>query len=134
MKIAFAGVGIPIYFTEFLIFLIALYLANLTAPNKTGKELSIIKGIKLIVLSSQYQTNNKNDGTISYGNDIYLTGEVGDYPVNVKDILIDMGILINGDYRENVLNNGVYLYCESNDCTTFSVMGQMYRLNPTLYG
>ena len=56
--------------------------------------------------------NNKSDGTYNYGNNIYLTGEVGNYAVNLKDILIDMGIVINGDYRENILDNGVYLYCE----------------------
>ena len=41
-----------------------------------------------------------------------ITGEVGIYKKNMKNILLDMAIIVNGDYRENVLDNGIYLYCE----------------------
>jgi hypothetical protein len=43
-------------------------------------------------------------------NNLYVTGE---YKVeNHKDILINMGILLNGEYRENTLDSGVYNYVE----------------------
>jgi len=57
---------------------------------------------------------------ISYGIDVHPNGEVttginitGDYhPENRKEILSTMGILLNGEYRENILTNGVYNYVE----------------------
>ena len=42
----------------------------------------------------------------------FITQKTGVYPKNIKNILTDMGIVINGDYRENIMDNGVYLYCE----------------------
>ena len=52
---------------------------------------------------------NGSDGN-AYGHSI--TGGVGSYPVNLKNILVDFAILLNGEYRENILDQGVFLYCE----------------------
>jgi len=46
----------------------------------------------------------------SYG--YKVTGDIGTSPVNLKNILINLAIVINGEYRENLFNNGVYLYME----------------------
>ena len=34
------------------------------------------------------------------------------YPINIKDIMIDLGITMDGVYRETVLKAGVYQYVE----------------------
>ena len=62
INIALAGVGIPIYLIEFLIFLITLYLANLIAPNTTGNELRKIKSIRFISETLTYHIKRKKDG------------------------------------------------------------------------
>jgi hypothetical protein len=57
---------------------------------------------------------------ISYGIDVHPNGEVttginttGIYHAeNQKEILNTMGILLNGEYRENILTNGIYNYVE----------------------
>jgi hypothetical protein len=57
---------------------------------------------------------------ISYGIDVHPNGEIttginttGIYhPENQKEILTTMGILLNGEYRENGLMNGIYNYVE----------------------
>ena len=41
---------------------------------------------------------------------LYITGVYN--PQNLKDILIGMGILLDGQYRENILPSGVYNYVE----------------------
>jgi hypothetical protein len=50
---------------------------------------------------------NPDDGGSS---GIYITGKYA--PENQKEILISMAILYDGDYRENVLLNGIYNYVE----------------------
>jgi len=57
---------------------------------------------------------------VSYGIDVHPNGEIttginttGIYhPENQKEILSNMGILLNGEYRENILTNGIYNYVE----------------------
>jgi len=57
---------------------------------------------------------------VSYGIDVHPNGELttginttGIYhPENQKEILSTMGILLNGEYRENTLENGIYNYVE----------------------
>lgn len=47
------------------------------------------------------------DGTLS---GLYITGVYN--PQNLKDILVGMGILLDGQYRENILPAGVYNFVE----------------------
>jgi hypothetical protein len=52
-------------------------------------------------------------------NDLHHTGDIGapgkaltQYPVNLKDILLELGIVLNGVYRENLFDSGLYNYIE----------------------
>ena len=57
---------------------------------------------------------------VAFGVDVHPNGELttginitGDYhPENKKEILNTMGILLNGEYRENTLTNGIFNYVE----------------------
>jgi hypothetical protein len=57
---------------------------------------------------------------LSYGIDVHPNGQLTTginvtgtlHPENIKEILVSMGILLNGEYRENTQPNGVYNYIE----------------------
>ena len=54
----------------------------------------------------------------------------GDFnPINQKEILLTMGILLNGEYRENVLASGVYDYVEKYVRTNGSAKEGLYCYN-----
>jgi hypothetical protein len=62
---------------------------------------------------------------------IYITG---DYNVlNQKEILESMGILLNGEYRENVMTRGVYDYIEKYVRTNGSAPDGLYCYNFALH-
>jgi hypothetical protein len=68
-----------------------------------------------IQLAPEYDTNSMNGyGPLLNPNNnntgIFITGDFNSD--NVREILQTMGILFNGDYRENVLESGVYNYVE----------------------
>jgi len=50
---------------------------------------------------------NPNDDSVT---GIAITGDYN--PTFQKDILLSMGILLNGEYRENILTSGIYNYVE----------------------
>ena len=56
----------------------------------------------------------------------YITGPLGTYSKNVKDILIDFGILMEGVYRENIFEAGVYNYVEKYNKTTGNTKDGLY--------
>ncbi|MAV65040.1 MAG: hypothetical protein CMG00_07615 [Candidatus Marinimicrobia bacterium] len=56
-----------------------------------------------------------------------ITGDVGNYPVNLKYILLDMALVLNGEYRENILDSGVYLYCEKYTKTSGTFKEGLYH-------
>jgi hypothetical protein len=58
---------------------------------------------------------------------LYLTGEYN--AINRKPILETMGILLNGEYRENVLTSGVYEYVEKYVRTQGSAKEGLYCYN-----
>jgi hypothetical protein len=45
-------------------------------------------------------------------NNFHITGSIGTYAHNQKDILSEIGILMGGVYREKMLDSGVYNYIE----------------------
>ena len=52
-------------------------------------------------------------------NELHHTGDIGEagntltqYPVNLKDILLELGIVLNGVYRENLFDSGLYNFIE----------------------
>lgn len=58
---------------------------------------------------------------------ITITGDF--HPENQKDILLTMGILLNGEYRENVLTSGIYNYVEKYTRTQGSARDGLYCYN-----
>lgn len=60
---------------------------------------------------------------------IGVSGEQDPYPVNLKNILIDMGITMDGIYREVVLPAGVYQYAEKYLRTTGDGKDGLYCYN-----
>ena len=84
-----------------------------------------------------------NDVMVSIGpavnQDAKLTGVMltGDYSFeNTKDILINLGILFDGSYRENVQPAGIYQYVEkytkSNGCSDEGIYCYNFCLNTAL--
>ena len=65
----------------------------------------------------------------------YITGNIGQvgdqnpYPINLKDILIDLGITMDGIYRETVLKAGVYQFVEKYMRTTGDAKDGLYCYN-----
>uniref|UniRef100_A0A6C0DPD7 Major capsid protein N-terminal domain-containing protein n=1 Tax=viral metagenome TaxID=1070528 RepID=A0A6C0DPD7_9ZZZZ len=58
---------------------------------------------------------------------LYITGDYN--VVNVKPILETMGILLNGEYRENILTSGVYEYVEKYVRTQGAAKDGLYCYN-----
>jgi hypothetical protein len=65
-------------------------------------------------------------GEYTNANTLYITGALGNYSKNVKDILIDMGIIMEGVYRENVMDSGVYNYVEKYNKTAGNTKDGIY--------
>ena len=56
----------------------------------------------------------------------YITGTLGAYSKNVKNILIDLGIVMEGVYREGVLDSGIYNYIEKYNKTGKNTKDGLY--------
>ena len=75
------------------------------------------------------------DSEIPNPANFYITGNIGQvgqpnpYPINLKDILIDLGITMDGVYRETVLKAGVYQYAEKWMRTTGDAKDGLYCYN-----
>jgi hypothetical protein len=93
-----------------------IVIAPSTIPTKWVVDASNIG----IVKGPQY---NK-DGSIT---GFYTTGDFSS--VNQKNILITMGILLNGEYRENTLTSGVFDYIEKYIRTQSSAKEGLYCYN-----
>tara|TARA_B100001142_G_scaffold318145_1_gene359934 strand:+ start:2418 stop:4058 length:1641 start_codon:yes stop_codon:yes gene_type:complete len=65
-------------------------------------------------------------GPYTNANTLYITGALGNYSKNVKDILIDMGIIMEGVYRENMMDSGVYNYIEKYNKTAGNTKDGIY--------
>lgn len=64
-------------------------------------------------------------------NCFYLTGQYA--PQNQKDILLSLGIMLDGKYRENVLDSGVYNYVEKYVRTSGNAPDGLYSYNFALH-
>jgi hypothetical protein len=62
-------------------------------------------------------------------NNYFITGNRGVYPYNIKNILLDLGILVGGAYRENVLDSGVFNYLEKYNRTNGNAKNGLYCYN-----
>ena len=86
-----------------------------------------------------------NINTIPNPSNYYITGNIGNeelaaiaaaegrvfsqHPVNLKDIMIDLGITMDGVYRETVLPSGVYEYMEKYMRSTGGAKDGLYLYN-----
>jgi hypothetical protein len=62
-------------------------------------------------------------------NNFYITNNVDEYPVNIKNIMLDLGIVIGGLYRENIMDEGVYNYIEKYNRTDSNAKSGIYFYN-----
>jgi len=62
-------------------------------------------------------------------NNYHITGTIGTYDVNQKDILINMGIVMGGVYRENVMQQEIYNYVEKYNRTLGNARDGLYCYN-----
>lgn len=69
------------------------------------------------------------DSGIPNPNQYNITGSIGTYAYNQKNILVDMGILLQGVYRENVLDSGIYEYVEKFKRTSGGAKNGLYCYN-----
>jgi hypothetical protein len=76
-----------------------------------------------------------DDVSIPNPSNIYITGNIGTvndinpYPVNLKNILIDLGITMDGVYREKILDSGIFNYIEKWLRTTGNAKNGLYCYN-----
>ena len=70
-----------------------------------------------------------NEKLIKNPRNFYITGAVGDYFYNKKEIMLDMGVVLQGIYRENVLDAGIYDYVEKWKRTSGSAKDGLYCYN-----
>jgi hypothetical protein len=76
-----------------------------------------------------------NISSISNPANHYITGNIGitgstnNYPINLKEIMVDLGITMDGVYREKVLPSGVYEYMEKYMRTTGGAKDGLYVYN-----
>ena len=71
------------------------------------------------------------DPQTGYNNGLFITG---DYNVaNQKNILLDMGILLDGKYRENRMDSGIYNYIEKYVRTSGNAPDGLYCYNFALH-
>jgi hypothetical protein len=70
-----------------------------------------------------------NNNEIPNPNNFHITGKIGEYAYNQKNILINLGLVMGGVYRENVLDSGIYNYVEKYMRTTGSAKDGLYCYN-----
>ena len=76
-----------------------------------------------------------NDEDLPNPSSIYITGNIGSitdvnpYPVNLKNILLDLGITMDGVYREKILDEGVFNLVEKWMRTTGNAKNGLYCYN-----
>lgn len=75
------------------------------------------------------------DNDIPNPSNVYITGNIGiknelnPYPVNLKEILVDLGISMDGVYREKILDSGVFNYIEKWMRTSGNAKNGLYCYN-----
>jgi hypothetical protein len=77
--------------------------------------------------NTQYGPGGNPPGAPSVSTGIYITGPLA--PQNQKEILETMAIVLNGDYRENILESGIYNYVEKYVRTCGSAKEGLYCYN-----
>ena len=70
-----------------------------------------------------------NNTEIPNPNNFHITGAIGSYGWNQKEILVNMGLVMGGVYRENVLDAGIYNFIEKYNRTTGGAKDGLYCYN-----
>ncbi len=70
-----------------------------------------------------------NNTEIPNPNNFHITGAMGAYGWNQKEILVNMGLVMGGVYRENVLDAGIYNFIEKYNRTTGGAKDGLYCYN-----
>ena len=70
-----------------------------------------------------------NNTEIPNPNNFHITGAIGAYAYNQKEILVNMGLVMGGVYRENVLDAGIYNFIEKYNRTTGGAKDGLYCYN-----
>jgi len=99
-------------------------LATLNDPNSYTVS-NYIKNKKDIFVDISFTIAVNPNGQLSTG--FNYTGAF--HPENHKEIFNSMGIIFNGDYRENLLTSGVYNYVEKYTRTRGSAIEGLYCYN-----
>jgi hypothetical protein len=71
---------------------------------------------------------NKIDG-LNNPNNFYITGNIGNFAANKKEILQDLAISMGGVYRENQMDAGIYNYVEKYLRTSGNAKNGLYCYN-----
>ena len=105
----------------------------LFASNVVNAPDTVFPGTESIVADP----NDPNQHGFIYGMGVHVNNKLnsgititGDFrPENQKDIMLTMGILLNGEYRENTLTSGIYNYIEKYTRTPGSAKEGLYCYN-----
>jgi len=104
--------------------------------NYTNWPYNNIKPLPLTLIQS---TNTNDNDSIPNPANMFITGNIAQkdndgniistYPMNLKDILVDLAISMDGIYREKVLDSGVYNFIEKYSRTTGNAKDGLYFYN-----
>ena len=70
-----------------------------------------------------------NPANFPISGNIGILGEVNPYPINLKEIMIDLGITMDGVYRESIFPGGLYNYAEKYMRTSGDAKDGLYCYN-----
>ena len=106
---------------------------GLPLPPKYDASLNMFNAIYLDYRSGYYDPNMvltvgpiQNPHTL-HDTGYYVTGDIN--TDNQKDILLSLGVLFEGDYRENIMPRGIYDYIEKYTRTAGSAKEGLYCYN-----
>ena len=77
----------------------------------------------------QYLNSNNELTELGNPNMFHITGPIGSYAYNQKNILLDMAIVLQGVYREQLLDSGIYDYVEKFKRTSGGAKEGLYCYN-----
>lgn len=72
-------------------------------------------------------SNHPNRTILGSNTGFFITGEFN--ASNIRDIMVSMGIVLNGDYRENILPDGIFNYVEKYIRTAGNAPSGIYCYN-----
>jgi hypothetical protein len=96
-----------------------------SAPTTISSEYEYLVENSTYKLSGPFIHPNRTILGINTG--FFITGEFN--ATNIRDIMVSMGIVLNGDYRENILPDGVFNYVEKYMRTAGNAPSGIYCYN-----